>query len=355
MSLKKLKISLLVLAGALVVAALLLWFNLSQLTRKFANEQIPGLTVGKVELSWNRVKLTDFSYSSGGSVAVGVTARSVEAHPTFLSFLTEEIEVAKLDIAAGSFRLVRKEKSPPQPSNGGQPAGKPGARADFKEIRLLDGKGEIVDETVPGSPRVTLQDLELQLKDLKYPIFGGATSIDGYCVVKGQPDGQAQLTGWIDAVNQSAELHLNLASVDLKNLRPYFENRVRTIEGADGTADLELAVSMVNGTYNATGAVTLADLHLGQAPEESLKLPMLLLVQYLKFNGNRVKIPFKITGDLKNREHRVNFAALLSDVLNQELSLEALQKKTGLERSFKDLDKDLRRLKDKAKELRKLF
>ncbi|HXK59236.1 MAG TPA: DUF748 domain-containing protein [Acidobacteriota bacterium] len=355
MSPKLIKHGLIVLAGILVIAGVFLWLSLSALTRELAQETVPGLTIGEVTLAWNRVDLTDFSYTSTDSPVLSVNAPSVKARPTFFSFLGEEIEVADLDIDGGRFRLTRKANPTDQPPKRDLASAATGTRIDFKEIHL-EGEGEITDETVVGPPaRFVLDDLYVRVTRLKYPIAAGATAIDASCTIKGTPDGRAQVTGWIDPVNQSAELQVVSTDIDLKTLRPYLKKRVSSLENADGTASLHIDLSMANGVYDAEGEVVLAGLHMGEAGSERPGLPKLLLTQYLKLSGNSVTIPFRITGDLKNQKHRIDFGALLSGVLNKELGPEALQKKLGVRRDLEDLDQDLRRLQDKAKELKDLF
>ena len=357
MSSRLLKTALVVLFAASIAVAGLLWLNLSRLTAKFAQEQIPGLTVGEVQLAWNRVKLAEFRYLSGNSLVASVAARSVDAHPTFLSFLKQEIEVRRLVIKSPEFRLVKQQPEDKPQAGPASGTAKPAqARADFKYVTLVAGHGEIEDRTVSGPPaRLTLDQIDLVLQNFRYPIVAGSTDVEATCVIKGQPDGRAHLAGWLDTVNQSAELRLDATSLDLKNLRPYFRDRVHAIETANGTADLRVDLSMTNGAYTATGELTLADLQLPPREGTQVRLPTLLLTQYLKLHRNRVTVPFKITGDVRKQEHRLDLSALLSGVINQEIGNEALQKKIGLPKNFETLDQDLRQLKEKAKKLRKLF
>jgi len=358
MSLKPLKITLAVVLAASVLVGVLLWLNLSRLTRKFAQEQIPGLTIGEVDVAWNSVKLTDFRYTSGNSLVVSVAARTVDARPTFLSFLDPEIEVRELAIESPNFRLIKQQRQDEPP--GGLPETGPvrpaQAEADFKRVSLVAGSGEIEDRTVSGPPvRLTLEQINVFLDDFRYPVVAGSTGVDASCLIKGQPDGKARLTGWLDAVNQSAELRLEVTNLDLKNLRPYLRDRVHTIENAEGTSDLRLEVAMTNGAYTASGELSLANLQLPAGDHSQSRLTTLLLTQYLKLHGNRVTVPFKLSGDLRKKEHRLDLSALLSGIINQEIGNEALQKKIGLPKDLESLDKDFERLKERAKKLRKLF
>jgi len=357
MSFRLLKLALVVVLAASVLIGVLLWLNLSRLTKKFAHEQIPGLTVGEIEVGWNRVKLAGFRYESGNSLLATVSARSVDAHPTFLSFLKPEIEVRQLVIKSPQFRLVKRqpEQSQPGPAAKGS-AQPPQARADFKEVSLVSGTGEIEDRTVSGPPaRLALDQINLIIQNVKYPVAAGSTDVEASCVIKGQPDGNAHLSGWLDPVNQSAELQLQTTSLDLKNLRPYLRDRVHTLENADGTADVHLELTMTNGAYSAVGELTLANLRIPRGDQTQVRLPALLLTQYLKLHHNRVTVPFRLTGDLRKKEHRLDLSALLSGIINQEIGNEALQKKIGLPKNLESLDKDLQRLKERAKKLRKLF
>jgi len=358
MFLRLLKITLIAVLATSVLVSVLLWLNLSRLTKKFAREQIPGLTLGEARFAWNRVKLSDFRYRSGTSLVVSVAARSVDAHPTFLSFLKPEIAVRQLAIESPQFRLVkqqREEEPPGRPPESGstQPAQ---ARADFKQVSLVSGRGEIEDRTVSGPPvHLTLEQINVLLQDFRYPVVAGSTAVEASCVIKGQPDGNVHLAGWVDSVNQSAELRLDTTSLDLKNLRPYLRDRVHTIENAEGTADLRLDFLMTSGAYTATGELTLANLQLPASDQTRSRIPALLLTQYLKLHDNRVTVPFKVTGDLRKKEHRLDLSALLSGIINQEIGNEALQKKIGLPKNLESLDQDLQKLKERAKKLRKLF
>ena len=117
---------------------------------------------------------------------------------------------------------------------------------------------------------------------------------------------------------------------------------------------MHVEVQMTGGAYTATGELSIADLRLPRGQSQP-RLTSLLLTQYLKLHGNRVSVPFKLTGDLRKKEHRLDLSALLSGIVNQEIGNEALQKKIGLPKNLENLDQDLRDLKERAKKLRKLF
>ncbi|RPJ86253.1 MAG: hypothetical protein EHM18_07200, partial [Acidobacteria bacterium] len=166
MSFRVLKIAAIAVLAASVLVAVLLWLNVSRLTRKLAQEQIPGLSLGEVDLAWNSVKLTDFRYVSGNSLVANVEAGSVDAYPTFLSFLRDEIEVRQLVIKSPHFRLVKREPDKSQTAAGpGKDGADPAkARADFKQVTLISGKGEIEDRTVSGpAAKLTLDEINVTI------------------------------------------------------------------------------------------------------------------------------------------------------------------------------------------------
>ena len=355
----------LILYGAIGVVVLfiaavgLLWLSLSSLGKSLAEEGVPGLTMGVIDVGWNRIKIDDFKYNGkGASVQARLGAHEVDARPTFLSFLRNDIEVANLDIQSPDFQLVRMPSSPG--AGGGKPGPatttattEPGRVATFKQITLEGGSGVIEDRTVDGPPaRVELKDIQLTVKDLKFPAQAGAVYTRGAATVKGQPDGQVNLSGWIDRVNQSADLKVTVTSLDLRLLRPYMRGRVRSLETAEGEADIQVDLTMLAGAYEANGVITLSDLNLIKNASERENFTGNLLRQYLKLKGNRVSAPFRVKGDLRSNQHQVDFGAILSGVLAEEVGPDALQKRFG---TPSDLPKNLEDLKTRTKSLRDIF
>jgi hypothetical protein len=342
----------------IVAAAVLLRLSLSQLGKTLAEEKLPGLSLGSLDVGWNRINITDFRYVSKGAVQTRLTAQSVEARPSFLSFLGNEVEVSKLNVFQPDFHLVRMPEREPTTTSGRQTGqqtseDESGMAAAIKRITIRDGKGDIEDRTLDGPPaRVTLEDIQLNLEDVKYPPQPGAVYVDGSAVIKGQPDGHVSLSGWIDRVDQSADLKIRITSLDLRHLHPYLRRRMRTLETATGKADIQVNLVMNSGVYDATGEVTITDLNLLREEGEGQGFAADLLRQYVKLQGNRVSAPFEIKGNLRTNQYRVDFGAILAGILTPQVGIEALQKRFG---TPANLPGNLDQLEGAAKGLKGLF
>jgi hypothetical protein len=353
MSAKRTALSVLVVLGLVVIlASVLLWLNLSHLSRNLAQRAIPGLNFDEITVRWNRIEITEFAYASASSFQTRLAAPSVQVRPAFLSFLREEIEVSRLAVSSPELRLERKrttettERSPEESRMVGR-------QAVFEEIEINKGKGEFIDHLVDGPPaRLGLSNVDIRLSDLHYPAKAGAVGIEASANIESEPTGRAELSGWVDTVNRSAEIRLVLTALDLRQLEPYLKGDLQILEDAVGQTDLEVELSMLGGEYRATGEITLSELRV--AADGQSRFGRVLLREYLKLRGNRIQVPFEVTGNLDRAEHLLDISALLSGILRPELDLEALEKRIGPEQ-VQEAERRLRRLRDRGRELKDLF
>lgn len=340
------------LLAVLVALVIATWLNVSGLARKVTSGSVPGFTFQYLDVGWNAVQLRGGRYQLPGPTTLSVACTLLRAEPSFLSFLTDRIRVADVEVEQPRFRIERTggtgDKPPggPPASNGPQgesPAGKAPRSVAVRRLVLKGGSGTFIDRTV-GNPPAQIQfvNLEATLTDLELPEDEGPSQVTLTCAIHGDPDGSFNLGGWFDPAAGSADLTLRLADCDLNLLHPYLKGELHTVSETSGRADLDLAILMTAGIYEAKGELRLHEMNVPDTSDRFLGIPASLLREYLRLGSNRLTIPFTFRGNVNEEPFPPDMGTILAGALSGRLKIKSDITPEQLDK----IDKGLKKLKD---------
>ena len=354
-----------VLGFLIVAVGGLTYLNLSLLV--LATQTLPGVSFSELNLTWNTIELKDFEFSSPELKRVTLRSDLIRVSPDFLSFLSATERIESIEIEApyvylerrpdGSLLLPFPATSQEKSSSDPTPL-KSTTSVHVARVDLSSGRGEFLDRSV-GRPyaHYRIKDVHLSLRDLTYPPSGTNVPVELSFVLEGQPEGTAQLTGWLDPAGNSADLEIEVSDFDVHHVHPYVRNLLKSAPLLDGALDTSLKVEVEKGVYSVNGDLSLLDLKIEPGAGDFLSIPLTLFSTHLQQYQNSLAIPIQIEGDLNEdvdhqdqivraflesvTRHLVNNTDLISDVLGEE----GIQ---GLQDSFQEM-------KDKARDLQDLW
>jgi len=213
-----------------------------------------------------------------------------------------------------------------------------------RRLVLKEGSGTVIDRTVGGPRPVQILFLRLEgsLENLEWPDEEGPSEVALSCVLHGKPDGTLNLSGWFDPAARSADLTLRLAGCDLNLLHPYLAGKLHTVSETAGIGDLDLAIVMTGGLYEAKGELRLHDMKIPATSDKFLGVPAVLLREYLRLGSNRLAIPFTFRGNLNEEPFPPDMGTILAGVLSGRLKISPSVTPEQLDK----IDKGLKKLKD---------
>ena len=358
----------LTLAGAtlgflIVAVGILTYLNLSLLV--LATQTLPGVSFSDLNLTWNSIELKEFEYSSPELKRVTLRSDLIQVSPDFLSFLSATERIDSIEIEAPYVYLERRPDGSlvlPFPTTAQEESGSDPTPSKSTTSILVDrvdlsaGSGEFLDRSV-GRPyaHYRIKDVRLSLRDLSYPPSGTNISVDLSFVLEGQPEGTAQLTGWLDPAGNSADLEIEVSDFAVHHVQPYVRDLLKSSPLLDGALGTSLKIDVEKGVYSVNGELSLLDLKLQPGEGDFLSIPLTLFSTHLQQYQNSLAVPVQIEGDLnEDVDHQdqivrafletvarylVNNTDLVSDVLGEE-GIE------GLQDSFQEMQDKVRELQD---------
>ncbi len=338
-TMKKLGLAIAGVIAALVVAMVVAYVNLSNLTKAIVEKQVPGLTFTELKVGWNDVLLTGAKYTSGaGKVLLETDA--IDVQPSLLSVFTDTFRIASVQIDKPYVFVQRREDGEvilPLPG-----AAAPGARrlapkdgapekaspVNVGRLQVAGGRGEFVDRSV-GAPhaKFTIRDFRLDARDIRYPAVPGRIPVEMSFTLAGKRAGAVRETGWIDPVSQSAQLEIAIDGVFLPDAEPYYRNRQMTATLTDGSLNIKAKLNMTNGRFTLPGEITLSDIKFGNSRGEFFGVPPQLVERHFREQKRPLVIPFEIKGDINDKtDYRPQVVRILVDTLVRELAAGGMEK-----------------------------
>jgi hypothetical protein len=299
--------------------------GVAMLERQVVSALGPGAQVGHLGADWNDVEITDVRIAAQGGwpAPESLRAERVRIIPSWRSLLSEQIEIARIEVTGGYLSALRTRdghlrllptlirigdasRANAQPTSNADAtplAGPPPARSvSIGEIQIVNGTVELFDETVARPPwKVRLQQIDATVRDLVAPAQSGHLPFEMSAELDGpQRDGRVTISGWLDPGTQDLELTGSLRAVDLLALQPYFvEEAKQRLSG--GALDLDITAQVRSKRLHAPGRLTLSQLHFaqgGSAKAIVLGVPRDLLFAGLQAKGGKIALDFSLDGDI---------------------------------------------------------
>jgi uncharacterized protein involved in outer membrane biogenesis len=344
----KMRKSGLILAGlaVLVVAGFLaLSYTGGQLIRTRIEQAMrPGLRVGKINVKLTHLSLKEIQYEDPISMKRVCQIEEMKIYPSLLAVLGggRTVQIRKCMILGPSFFLHRsregvftgpfpkagKEGTTPGKDQGGSPGGEKrkaeAAAVRIDRLQVEKGFIDFEDQKTEGhTAYLQLRDVDLEMKDLQYPLVPVHSPVELKGKFKGMTkEGDLSSKGWIDLHTTDMEMTLRTREIELRAFEPYYRKKV-TAEISSGHVDLDARITVRKHVIDVPGEMDLVNLRVREGSGSVLYIPAKNFMRMLKDKGNRVKVRFRIKGNLDDPQFnlRENVASRLALALAESLGL----------------------------------
>jgi len=329
----------------------------------------PGLRVTEITLRPTYLSAKGIRYEEPDSKRTIFDIEEIRIYPDLFSFLKGPLEIREGLVLQPSFYFYRSREGgfagpwAPVKEEGGEKTGsekKEGTVIPLKIGRLRIQKGSIdVEDRKVGTPPalIGLRDLDFEIEKIEYPLLSVRSPIELKAKMKGKTkEGSVSAKGWIDLATMDMETELKIRDIEVKTFEPYYRKRV-TAEIETGTAGMETKIVVKKRMIDAPGQLELIDLRLREGGTV-FWVPAKTVVSLLKDKGNRIKVRFRVNGNMDDPQFNVQEAFLtrvgisLAEGLGVPIKVvgETLFKGTeegagGLEKGLKSIEKLFKRRK----------
>jgi uncharacterized protein involved in outer membrane biogenesis len=304
---------LIVLGAGLVLFTVAALLGYRALTRTIQGRLVatlgPQAVVESVEVGFRDVTVKNLRIRSKG----GPDPLSIErivVTPSLRSLFTGQIRLSEVELdrpatvvhlrPRGNVELPLPLPPPDQGAGGkGQPA-----HVAISQVRLNDGRIELIDHTVPGPPvRLRLDKVQASVGELAVPLAPGRSPLEFEATIRGkQAEGRVRLSGWVEPLTQDASVKATLRSIDMTLLSPYLL-KVHEAKVERGQLNMDLDFQVRRRRINAPGTASFVDLQLSSTPgvlNSFMGLPRQGVLNLLKTKEGKIEIAFRVEGDLND-------------------------------------------------------
>lgn len=361
---KKLGLILVVLVLIVLAGVWLILSNLSDLTRSFVEEKVPGLTFDQLEVGWNHVQLSRVEYSTEGKVRLKTEALHIES--SLLTGWGDTLRINSIQIEKPYVYVERRENGSvlwPIPG-GGETGGSENSEGTssqavyVKEVRIQEGSGEFLDRSVgPPHAQYRIRSVNLTLEDLHYPQVSGPVPVDLSLAVGGKKKTRVSGSGWIDTQDESALMGIRIENLYLLQLKPYYQGQIPT-KLSDGTLSTQAQWSMEQGSYTLSGQMSIEDLKFQSTGKGIAGLALRMVESSPKAGGGTLVVPFEIKGNLDGESNvRGQLVKIAANALIQKMGLNPSELLAGKEKAklLDETKKILNPLKKQVDQIKGLF
>ncbi len=350
----------------LVIAVVLIYVNLSSLTRGIVEKEVPNLTFSKLDVGWNTVRLTGVRYTAKSGKLL-LKTESIRIQPSLMSFFSDTFRIASVKIEKPYVYIVRRRDGEiilPIPQPAGDTADEPAAQKApvpaeegafavyIGKVEIEDGSGEFVDRSV-GRPyaRFKIRDVDIEVNDLTYPQTSNRIPATISMVIEGPREGRFRLTGWFDPMTDSGDLDVVVKELFIPHAEPYYRSKYTTAKLSDGTLDLKLDLKMKNGVVVLPGEVTMAELKFNTDRGKFFGVPASAVGKYFTEQRKPLTIPFEVEGHIdRPDEIRVK---VISVIVKRMLAKLGAQEVEAVADKLKE--GDVEGAEEEAKKIKKKF
>lgn len=301
----------------------------------------PGLRVGEIHVKPTHLSLKGIHYEDPTSKKRLLQIEEVKIYPSLLSVLGGVVQIRRCTLLKPSFFLYRSREGvflgpfPKAENEGhetGEKAGEGASKGEKKKavaaaveidrLEIQKGSLDFEDQKTEGATAyLQVRDMDLEMKDLQYPFASVHSPFELKGKFKGiTKEGDLSSKGWVDLQTADMEMTLRMREIDLITFEPYYRKRV-TAEIMSGHVGLDARINIRKRLIDAPGEMDLVNLRVKEGRGSVLYIPAKSLIQMLKEKGNRVKVRFRIKGNLDDPQFnlRENVATRLTLALAESL------------------------------------
>lgn len=241
--------------------------------------------------------------------------------------------------------------------------GESSAHIQVDRFRIENGSIDFEDEKVEEPrTRIMLRAIDLEIGSIQYPLVSLQSPIEVNGKVKGKTkDGTFQVKGWIDLKTMDMETPFKANEIEMKIFEPYYRKRV-TAEIESGHINMEARITVKKKGMDAPGEFELVDLKIGEGGGTVFWIPAKTLVSLLEQRGNRIKVRFRVRGNVDDPRFSIQEAFLTQvalslaqalgipvKIVGEEILRGAIKGEKGLAESLKSIEELFKRKKEKGR------
>lgn len=285
---------------------------------KFVNTELrktlgSGITVSDIKIRLTHLALSGIRYEDPRLKKPLLQIEQVNIYPTLFSFLKGELRIRELTLLKPSFFFYRSRDGTfagPRPAAGKEPGETAGGETKktaegkafqvrIDRVRIQEAVVDFEDRKVGDPPaEIRLRKVNLEVGDIHYPFASARSPVALKGKMKGPTnEGEIEVKGWINFSNLDMDTLFKVREIELKTLEPYYRKRV-SAEVESGDMTMEAKVTVNNKVIDAPGSMELTRLRIGSGGGSVFYIPAKTVVSLLKDKGNRIKVNFRVKGNL---------------------------------------------------------
>ena len=309
-----------ILIGILAVLLIGGYFVLSFYAVKFIQPQLqkvmgPGLTLAEIKVKPTYLSVRGMQYEDPHSKQKFLQIEEVRIYPSLFSLLKKSLRIRELTILQPSFFIYRsregvligpwvtmkKEREGKEISEEKEKKKGESIQIQIDRIQIQKGAIDFEDKKVGEPPaQIRLEDLEFEMRDIRYPIVSSHSPMELKGKMKGQKqEGTIFVNGWIDVKTMDMETSLKTREIEVKTFESYYRKRV-SAEIESGYMDMDSKIAVKDRMIDAPGELDLINLHIKEGSGTVLWIPAETLVSLLEKRGHRIKVKFHVKGNMDN-------------------------------------------------------
>jgi len=316
-----------ILTGTIAVFSVAGYLLLSFYAVKWVQPQLrrmlgPGFTVAEIKVKLTHLSIRGIRYEGLHTRTKYFQGEEVRVYPSLLSLLRGPLRVREFVILRPSFYFYRsregvftgpwtaipeKEK---EIAEDGEKKGKRPIAIRIDRFRIEKGSVNFEDRKTGEPPaKIKLRELDLEIKDIYFPLISGHSPIVSKGKVEGKKgEGDTEFVGWIDFKTMDMETSLKVRKIELKTLEPYYRKRV-SAEIDSGYMNMEAKITLKERMIDAPGKLELTDLHIREGTV--FWIPTKTLIPLLQKRGDRIEAQFHMKGNMDDPQFNLQETFLI--------------------------------------------
>ena len=309
------------LAALLFLALITVWWGYGHLTELVQHQlQIyagKDLTIGKVNVQWNKVELTNVQLARNGSAPFQrrLAIDRLVLRPRFTSLFGHRLELDAISISKPYLLLEIAPDGSPVPFTSRQTAPETKSTAarpiTIRALHITDGVIDILDRHVvsrggvgASNPRegyhhLKFDGINLDLGSIDIPLENRSTNVQ--LAIKNHTGGDLTLQGSLTPKSLDSDLKLAVSNLNIIDYRPYFLKK-GDLDVTSGLLTVQSVISVKKRQLQAPGEITLRRLAFSHAGTKGFWMGVTAgaLVNCMANNNGELKVRFSVNGNLDN-------------------------------------------------------
>jgi len=298
-------IALLLIGGYFVLS----YYGVKLIQTQLQKRMGPGMTIAEIQVRSTHLSAKGIRYEDPQSREKLLEIEELKIYPDITSFLGGGMKIRAVTMVRPSFNFSRSKEGSWAGAWGGmeKEEGKDLSRPEgdkeresfhlkIEKIRIEKGSVDFEDrKTGEPSAQIRLRDLDLEIRNLQYPVISAHSPMLLKSKIKGMAkDGEIHSEGWLDLKTMDMETSFQVREMEVKLLEPYYRKRV-SAEIESGHIYMDAKITLEKKVINAPGRLELVNLKIKEEGTV-LWIPAKTIASVLKDKGDRIKTDFHVKG-----------------------------------------------------------